>query len=54
MAMDIIESFALIAAITALFVWYGIAAGRREKGKAKFTGNDVAEEAWTGKRASGF
>ena len=46
--MEIIESFALIAAITALFVWYGIAAGRREKG------NDVAEEVWTGKRASGF
>lgn len=32
--MEILECFALIGVITALFVWHGIAYGRKERGKA--------------------
>jgi hypothetical protein len=52
--MEIIESFALIGVITALFVWYGIAAGRRESGKAKFSGNAVASRPGLENAPQGF
>ena len=35
--MEIVECLVMIAVITALFVWYGIAVGRRENREAKLS-----------------
>ena len=35
--MEIVECMVMIAVITALFVWYGIAVGRRENSEAKLS-----------------
>ena len=53
--MEIVECMVMIAVITALFVWYGIAFGRRENRDAKLSRDvDVSKRPNLGAAPQGF